>query len=327
MLLRFFRSTTTQMIIMIPLMGILLWLHSILKTPVVYFLFDRTPMPLYKFVTDLLPPTSGKATIFTLALVIIQGYWLVRLNTRFLFINTRTYMPAILFVLLCTCIPDLQRLNPVIFSGFFLLLAIEKIFESYRTAKLAYQYFVAAFYISIGSLFYPYVSFFMFFIWAGLAVLKPFNWREWVFTFTGFLAPIFFTFSFYYLVYNDPLRLYHDYKAAFSIGFYFSNYHVSTIIFLGTLALLILIASQFMIRTFQSMKILPRKAFTIIFWLFVNTLAVYILIRQASVEMIFLAAIPVSYLLTNYFTFMKARLWGNFFLILLIGLIIWIQMA
>jgi hypothetical protein len=167
----------------------------------------------------------------------------------------------------------------------------------------------------------------MFFIWVGLAVLKPFNWREWVFTFTGFLVPIFFTFSFYYLLYNDPLRLYHDYKAAFSIGFYFSNYHVSTIIFLGTLVLLILIASQFMLRTFQSMKILPRKAFTIIFWLFVNTLAVYILIRQASVEMIFLAAIPVSYLLTNYFTFMKARLWGNFFLILIIGLIIWIQLA
>jgi len=315
------------MIILIPFIGVLLWLHSILKTPVVSFLFDSTPMPLYKFVTNLLPATSGKATILTLALVIIQGYWLVRLNTRFLFINSRNYMPALLFVLLCCCVPGLQRLNPTIFSGFFLLLAIEKIFESYRTDKLAYQYFVAAFYISVGSLFYPYMLFFMFFIWAGLAVLKPFNWREWVFTITGFLVPVFFIFSFYYLVHNDPLRLYHDYKAAFSIGFHFSNYHISTIVFFGFMVLLVMVASQFMLRTFQNMKILPRKAFTIIFWLFINTLAVYLLIQQASVEMLFLGAIPVSYLLSNYFTFMKSLVWGNIYLVVLLLLIIWIQMA
>jgi hypothetical protein len=88
-----------------------------------------------------------------------------------------------------------------------------------------------------------------------------------------------------------------------------------------------MIASQFILKTVQSMKILPRKAFTVIFWLFINTIAVYGLVKQASVEMIFLVAIPVSYLLSNYFTFMRSRGWGNLFLLLLMILIIWVQVG
>jgi len=325
MLLRFFRSSGTQMIIFVPILGILLWVHSILKTPQVLFLFDQAPMPLYKFITNFLPAASAIGSAITLTLVILQGFWLVRLNTRFIFINNRNYLPAFLFVLLCTSIPDLQRFNPVLLSGFFLLLAIEKVFESYRNNALSYEYFVAAFYISIGSLFYPYLIFFIFFIWAALAVLKPFNWREWVFTVIGFLVPVFFTFSFYYLVHDDPLRLYHDYKAAFLTNFHFTDYHLSGIAFFGFMVLLVMLASQYMIRNYAVMKILPRKAFTIIFWLFVNSVAVYLLISQTSVEMIFLVAIPISYLLSNYFTFIKSKGWGNIFLLILMLLIFWIQ--
>jgi len=325
MLLRFFRSSGTQMIIFVPILGVMLWMHSILKTPHVLFLFDHSPMPLYKFITGFLPATSAVATSITLALVILQGYWLVRLNSRFIFINSRNYLPAFLFVLLCASIPDLQRLNPVLLSGFFLLLAIEKVFESYRNNKLAYEYFVAAFYISVGSFFYPYLIFFIFSLWAALAVLKPFNWREWIFTIIGFFVPLFFAFSFYYLVYSDPLRLYNDFKASFSTGFLFSDYHTPGIAFFGFMVLMVLLASQYMIRNYAVMKILPRKAFTIIFWLFANTVAVYLLVSQASVEMIFLAAIPLTYLFSNYFTFMKSTRWGNILLLIFLILIIWIQ--
>jgi hypothetical protein len=327
MLLRFFRSSGTQMIIFIPFLGVMLWLHSILNTPHVLFLFDSSPMPLYKFITDFLPATSAVAASITLVLVILQGFWLVRLNTRFIFINNRNYLPALFFILLCTSIPDLQRLNPVLLSGFFLLLAIEKVFESYRNNKLAYEYFVAAFYISIGSLFYPYVIFFVFFIWAALAVLKSFNWREWAFTIIGFLLPLFFTFSFYYLVHNDTLRLYHDFKASFSSNFHFTNHQMPVIAFFGFMALMVLVGSQFMIRTYAVMKILPRKAFTVIFWLFLNSIAVYLLVRSASVEMIFLVAIPLSYLFSNYFTFLKSTRWGNILLLIFLILIIWIQIG
>lgn len=325
MLLRFFRSTGAFIIFAIPFFGLLLWLKSIIKAPDVVFLFDNHPMPLYKFITDIIPYTSFYGTLLTLIMVIIQGFLLVRLNTRFIFINNRSYLPALFFVFISASIPDLQRLNPVIFSGFFLLLALEKIFESYKAEKIAYEYFLAAFFISIGTLIYPFLLFFLITLWIGLSIFRQFNWREWIFTFLGFLVPQFFVFSFYYLMHNDPGRLFSDYKSIFIASYKFPEYNYPIVAFVIFMAILTLIASQFMLRSFQSKKILPRNGFMVFLWLFINCIMVFIVIRQASVELIFIAAIPLSYLIANYFALMKSVFWGNVLLLVMIILLVWIQ--
>jgi hypothetical protein len=268
---------------------------------------------------------SFVATLFTYALVVIQGFLLIRLNTRFIFINNRSHLPALFFILLTAAIPDLQRLNPVIFSGFFLLLALEKIFESYGNSKLAYDFFLATFYLSVGSLFYPFLIFFMITVWISLAVLRPFNWREWMFSILGFLLPVFFIFSFYYLWHDQPLRIITDVKAVFAFNYQPSDYPAPIIGFLVFVLILIVLASQFMLRHFQSMKIFPRKAFTIFLWLFFNVVLVFLAVSKASSELLFLGAIPVAYLLAHYFTQIKSTFWGNLFIILLLFFLLIIQ--
>jgi hypothetical protein len=326
MLLRFFRSTGAQVLVIIPLMGLLLWLPSLLKAPTATFFFDKAPMPLYKFVTDVIPYRSFIATMLTLVLVILQGFLLVRLNTRFIFINNRTYLPALFFILLTASVPNLQRLNPVIFSGFFLLLALEKIYESYSTNKVAHQFFVAAFYLATGTLFYPFLLFFMVILWISLVILKPFNWREWLFTILGFFLPMYFTFSYYYLVYNQPFRLWNDFLSVFTVISTKPHYPVPVIIFMVLMLVLLMLAIQFMGRTFRAKKILPRKAFAILMWLFVNAIVVYLLVGNASAELIFLGAVPVSYLLAHYFALIKSEFFGNIFLLIILVLLAVIQL-
>lgn len=325
MFLRFFRSTGAPVILFIPFLGLLLWLRASLATPEMLFFFDKTQMPLYKVVTNFLEVKSLAATLLTYALVIIQGFLLVRLNTMFIFINNRSYLPALFFILVTAAIPDLQRLNPVIFSGFFLLLALERIFVTYGNSKLAYDYFVAAFYLSVGSLFYPFLAFFMLIIWISLAVLRPFNWREWVFTIIGFLVPVFFVVSYYYLVHNQPGLLIDDVRSVFKYNAQPYEYSLPVIAFLVTVMFLLLMASQFMLRTLSSKKIFPRKAFTIFFWLFINAMIVFLFVNKASFELLFLAAIPISYLLAHYFALLKSVFWGNIFLITLFILLLIIQ--
>jgi len=325
MFLRFFRSTGAPVLLFIPFLGFLLWLRAFMSTPDMVFFFDKTQMPLYKFVTNLISAQSFIATFLTYALVVTQGFLLVRLNTRFIFINNRSYLPALFFILITAAIPDLQRLNPVIFSGFFLLLALEKIFESYGDSKLAYDYFVAAFYLSIGALFYPFLIFFMLTIWISLAVLRPFNWREWLFTILGFLLPVFFVFCFYYLVHDQPYRIVDDVKAVFAYKYQASDYPLPVVIFLIVMVFILMLASQFMIRIFPSKKIFPRKAFTVFLWLFINAVLVFLLISKASFELLILVAIPASYLLAHYFALIKSVFWGNLFLIVLFIILLVIQ--
>jgi len=325
MFLRFFRSTSAPIILLIPFLGLLLWLHAFMSPSTTEFFFDKTQMPLYKFFTDLFNIQSFPSIFITFSLVVIQGFLLVRLNTRFIFINNRSYFPALFFIMITSAIPDLQKINPVIFSGFFLLLALEKIFESYGDNRLAYDYFVAAFYLSIGSLFYPFLIFFMLTIWICLIVFRPFNWREWLFTFIGYALPIFFIFCFYYLVHDQPFRLVSDVKAIFSYKFVSPEYSLPVIVFLCFILFLIVLSSQYLLRTYQSKKIFPRKAFTVFLWLFINTALVFLLISKASIELIFLGAIPVSFLLAHYFAFVKSVFWGNVFISVLFILLLAIQ--
>lgn len=325
MLLRLLRSTGAQIILLIPILAILLWLPAFAHPAEGIFLFDSYPMPSYKLISEIVHIGSFLGTTIALLLVIAQAFLLVRLNTRFNLINNRTYMPAIIFILLTASIPDLQRLNPVIFSGFFLLLGIELMFNGYQSGKVAYEFFTASFFISLGATFYPYLLFFLFIVWASLVILRPFNWREWVFSIMGFLLPWFFVFSYYYLIHNDPAHILTDLTKVFNIDYDFPQYSLLLYIFGGFAGLLILISSQLMIKEFTSKKILPRKAFLIFLWLFINCLGVYLLVDQASVELLFLAAIPLSFLFSHYFTFVKSNFWGETFVTFLILLIVLIQ--
>jgi hypothetical protein len=325
MLLRLLRSTGAQTIILIPILGILLWLISFIHPSEAVFLFDSYPMPSYKLVTELIPVRSFFGNLVAISLVLAQALLLVRLNTRFILINNRTYLPAIIFILLTASIPDLQRLNPVIFSGFFLLLGLELMFNGYQSGKIAYEFFTASFFISLGATFYPYLLFFLFIVWIGLIILRPFYWREWVFSIIGFLLPWLFVFSYYYLIHDQPDKIITDLSHAFQSDYDFPQYSLLTYVFAVFTMLLVLVASQFIIIGFTSKKILTRKAFLLFLWLFINCLGIYILVDQASVEMIFLAAIPLSYLISHYFMFVRSHFWGELFVTLLFLIIFLIQ--
>jgi hypothetical protein len=326
MLLRFFKSTGSHIFIIIPLIGILLWMKAFMHPSQVKFIFDTYSMPSYKLVTGIFPVTSVYGTLLTFLAVILQAFLLVRLNTQFMFINNRTYLPAFFYILLSASIPELQRLNPAVFSSFFLIIALDQLMNSYKEEKLAYKIFTASFFLSLGATFYPYLIFFMFIIWVGLILLRSFFWREWVFSILGFLTPWFFVFSYYYLFHNNPIKIITDFSDVFFCSYKFKQYSVLTYIFGGFILTLILLASQFIIKEFTGKKILTRKAFLIFLWLFINVCAVYILVAQASAELVFIGAIPVSFLLSHYFNFMRSTLWGDILFFLMIFLVVLIQL-
>ena len=325
MLLRFFRSIGTPMLFFIPFMGLFFWFHDLVKVPTVPFPFDVHPMPLFTFFTQWLPANAVGGSILALSLVVIQGFLLIRLNTRFILINNRTYLPALFFIVTTACIPEIQRMNPVIFSGFFMLLAIERMLESYHRHQLAYEVFNASLFVSVGALFYPFMSLMMLSIWISLSILRSFNWREWAFTIVGFLTPLFFAFSYFYLVYSQPWKVFESFRDAIFTQIPMHKPSLGSIIFIIFSLILLLISSRHMLRAYQSMKILPRKTFNIFLWIFLNVVMIYLLFPSAGSELIFLGAIPVSFLLSHYFTILRSNFWGNSFIFCMLAILVWIQ--
>jgi hypothetical protein len=324
MILRLFKSKQPATIVLIILTGLMVWLRPFFDAGISRaFPFDSDPMPLYHLLTLVLWHNHYFRVLFAFIFVIFTGFLLVRLNTRYIIITERTNLPALFFILLSSSIVGLNRLNPVIFGALFLLLAIDRILESYKQEGLSYRYFEAALLLAIGSLFYANLIFFVIILWVALALFRPFHWREWVFTILGIAIPYLFLFSYYYLnnisfsesVTRVTTHIMPDHTAL--------SFKRPYTIFITYLFFLIIVASEFMIRHFPTKKIQARKTFMLFFWLFLSSLAVYLLVPSSSIELIYILAIPVSFVLSHYFAFAKSKwLPEALFIILLILIVV-----
>jgi hypothetical protein len=321
MVLRFFRSTGTQIIIFIVVVGILLWIAPILKS---VSGIEPVSMPLYKYLLGWSNTSPILSTALALVFILFEAFWLVNLNTRFILINNRTYLPAVFFIILTGLIPQAQQFNPAIVASFFLILFFENLLDSYRNNNTAYQFFNAALFLGIGSLFYPFLSIYIILLWIGLAVFRPFYWREWLFSILGFLLPVTFSFSYYYLVLNNPLAFFNSITEILFLTIPHTQLSIAEYSLLGCVGFIVLISSQFILKNSKSQKILPRKAFNVLFWMFALTAIIYFSLWQIGFEIIYLAAIPLSYLLAYYFSNAKATKWAN---ILLVALIVFLLIA
>jgi hypothetical protein len=310
MLLRLFIRKQQFIIVLILILALAFWVPSILNYKSSFFIFDFYPSPVYsplQFVEYSFPRIT---VIISLILLVLSGFLLIRLNVRFFFIQTRTQLPALFFILICSSFIPLQRLNPVSISVIFLIIALFKIFDTYKKEQLCYNFFDAALLISVGSLFYFNLIFLIVIIWIGLLILRPFIWREWIFTLIGLLLPYMILFFYYYMMDLDIKSLLGTYKSYLSYKRYDMSFDLSYRLLAIYYLLILIISSIYMIKVYAVKKIYARKFFMFFLWLFIVAVIIYFFIPSAGYEMIIIASLPVSFLLTHFFVSVKPN-WIN----------------
>ncbi len=324
MLLRFFKSNQQANIILMPVLFLALWLPSFIKPDRIQFRFDQYPAPLYSIIKPAFENVPFLGVLITFILLISIALLLIRLNIQFFFINTRTQLPAFLYLLITSSYIPLQQGNPAIIATLFLVFALFRILDSFKKEGLAYNYFDAALLLSFGSLFYFNLIFLLPVTWIALIVLRQPRWREWVFTLLGAILPYIFLFSYNYLKDRSFDLAIKNFNNILS--------HVNTlkyshpfVIFIGFITLLVIIASFYMVRVFASKKIHTRKYFIVFLAVFINLFLVYFIIPGAGIELIFLSAVPVTYLLSHYYINIKTGFWSEVSFLFLLFMVIYIR--
>lgn len=293
------------------LFAVLFWLKYFIIPQPVQMSFEESPMPLFQLVSRLLEGKEFLSKAIALSLLVINALLLSRLNMKFIVLKSRTYLPSFIFLLVVSSFLPLQRLNPVVFASIFMLFAIEAILGTFKKEGLAYEYFLASFLISTGSLFYARGAYLMLIIWIGLSLFRNIRWREWIFTITGFLLPYLFLFSWYHLTGQELLPRWQGMIMNFLPDHDFSLFNRYYILFYAFLALLILLASRKMISNYQNLKIYVRKFYRLNFWIFAVTLIVYFSLYSRSVELIYFSGFAIAYILSYYFFNIRSRLTGE----------------
>jgi hypothetical protein len=299
-MLRLLKDNQPVVLLMILVLGLLAWLQTLIMAGDTFSGFDHNPAPLYELLLRWFGNAEILKKIAGFLFLVLISYQVLRLNARFLLIKQRSYIPAFFFVMIASSIPELQGLNPATISLVFLLIALERCFESYRDTHVSFKYFEAAIFISFGSMFYYNMLWFLLILFICMSVLRPFYWREWYTALAGILVPWMFLFSMHYIIYGSVTRVLDGLVQFFQAAPNYNNYGIAHLVWIGFLALLLVTSSWSMVMKFSMLKVNTRKYLKVLLWIFIIGTMLTILIPSAGIELFVVVAVPLSYLFTEF---------------------------
>jgi len=158
--------------------------------------------PLSKLILSIAPPQSIENAIVALLIILVESIYLSYIFQTHDLIEQNNWIPSILYLVL-SGISGTYELSPLVISNLFILLTIDRLFESYNSSKGIDNIMLASFYVSIATLFYFPTIIFIIGIWLGLFVLRNLNWRYFTASLIGLLIPIIYLLTWFFL--NDQL--------------------------------------------------------------------------------------------------------------------------
>jgi len=312
MLLKFYREQNVPTIFAIIITAVLFWAVPLTNYQSQSQIdYQGLEMPFYSLLVSIIGGSGFACVFFSFFLTGVISVLLVVFNTKVFFLRERTFLPSVIFMMLSALVFDNQQLNPALPASLFLLLATIRVVESYRKNGLASNYFDAGLMIAAGTLFYQGLIWFSIIPFIGIVLLRTTNIREILFIFSGLITPFILVGGAYYIAGYDLLffaeiaenifsNVAESYKPAW--------FELAAISFTSFITLMSCI---FLFTLMDGKKIKSRKTFYILLWILTISVAAFLIIPSVSVEMLWIAAIPVSYLLTHFLMFARSRLIRN----------------
>jgi hypothetical protein len=327
MLLRIFKGTGPGVIILIIITLICIWMNTFIHGSIyAASVYENNPMPLYGLLKNLIHGSRTLEVILTFSIVSLMSFVIVNFNTNGFFISERTFLPALFYVLLGGLFPDHQLMSPVIPASVFLIFAMIRIMDAYHINGTAYNYFDAGILISTGSLFYANLIWFGILVIIGIALLRTGNLKEIFISILGLFTPYIITFGIYYVLGKDLralISLLSDNLFTRPGHYHYTGMTIVALIFFSGLVLASIVQ---LFNKINTKKVKSRKTYSLLLWTFLISLIVFLTVPSASVELIWIIAIPVSYFLTHYFLTVKRKLVPELLFSLIFVFVVLIQL-
>jgi hypothetical protein len=300
-MLRLFKGTGPGVILITIALAVLFWIGSFPHPETHEFVFSIIQMPLSQALVSIIGSSAILPLIISLVFILLVASMIVSFNTGTFFINERTFLPAILYVLLSSIFPNTAFFNPALPATAILVFAIMRISDSYRQPDISYNYFDAALVISAGSLLYANLIWFELLLFVGLFLLRNINLKEVLITLIGIVTPYALLYGFYYVSgkdLSDLTSLIGNSLFKDSDTYSWSRMQIIILIFLGITFSLGLV---YLISVFNSKKVKSRKIFSLLIWTLIISVLVYLIVPSASVEIFYIFLVPATCILSNYY--------------------------
>jgi hypothetical protein len=267
---------------------------------------------------EILSP-SGNVVVAGL-MIYIQAILFNRVVNNHSLLSKPSFLPALLYVTSASLFMPFLILSPPLVCNFLLIWIMDKFLKVGKSPNAIMIIFDIGMIIAVGTLIYfPFIVMLVL-LWLALLLYRSFEWREWVSGLVGFLTIFFFIGVYYY--WNDSLSMF--YKIWLPLGNKFPsvfkiNYN-DYLVLVPVLIMMVLAALQLRENFFRSF-ISTRKAFQMLFFMFIVALISFYTKPDFRLYHFLLCVPPGSVLLAYYFSNATKRwFYESLFLILVFAI-------
>ena len=310
-MLRFFRSSDNIVIVVILLIGVLTWLHVFGATQTVHSEIYGT----FMFLALNVNMSAMLQILLGLILFLFTAILMIFVNNRLHLIDKISYLPSLCYVMLVGGALDIHLFNPVIIATILLIIAFIILVGSFASERLSYKYFTVSALISFATFFYQYMYVYMLVVWLVIALWRPGYWREWVFSILGFALPLFFAFSWFFLIDDDYTRMGVFLKEIFNIQRVAISLSSNTIAFFALSIVLFIITFGYTFRYVGSKKIAIRTGYYVMILIVAITVGMAFIVPDMIPMAWYLLAFPMSFSISYYLATIKSNFWGTIVLV------------
>jgi hypothetical protein len=319
MFTKIFKSDYIFQLIFLIIVSIIIWIKPFFAVDVSY-----TPLnaPLYDLFKNLFNDAHFFKIILSFVLLLLQSLIFKKTLTSNDLTPKNSLLSAFLYILMMSSFGDFQSMQPLIFSNFFIILSLQIMFTTYSKQESYEQIFIATFLISLGSMFYFPLCFFIIFIWLIFLIFSLLKWREWVISILGFITTYLFLFSFYFLTDDIEDKL-NSYRIFFTeTAFQIPHFPISTIIYFSILGVFFIFSFSSTYSHLSERSIFYRKKIIVMLMLIIITVFSLFFSNAYFVFHLCLFFIPFSYFIANYLLQIKKLYISEILYLLLFG--IWV---
>lgn len=321
-----FRSLNPLNIIFLIIIAFLLRIGSFINLPQeIAFEFMEPFSRLLLPIPDKSPISPLTNILITLLFLIIQALIFNRIINAYSLLGKQTFLPALLYVSAGSLLSPFLILSPALICNFLILIMIERFLSIYKKQQVSSVMFDLGMIVALGTLLYfPFIVMLLL-IWISLIIFRPFNWREWVSAFVGFIT-IFFFLAVYYF-WNDSLEQFYQIWLPLGSKFptYFNITFYDSLVLIPVVIILLLGFFHVQKNFFRSVVHL-RKSFQLLFFMFFLALGSFYL-KSSVVLYHFLLCVPSAAVLMAYYFLHANRRWlYESLYFFLLGLIIYAQL-
>ncbi len=323
MLIRYFRKLQPLTPLFLFVIGAALWTEVLLDAEPVFFHLPAYAGSFYLYLQPLfaLYPKISWAGAFLF--LFFQAVLLNQTVTSQGMLDKYSFLTSLMYVLLMSSFMGLLQMHPLLFSNFFILLAVKKILQTYDQEVVLVEVFNVGMLISVAGLFfYPAWIFFIVLI-ISLFIFYIIEIRSFLAASLGLIMPVVFLALYLYLIdsleeqfFEFPLRMGFP-EVALGEAPGFAKAFIGFLTGLGVLAALHLV---FVYLPDNPIRL--RKRFWVLFYFLLTSLLACFFVPTFEVIHASMVFLPLSVVLAGFFHQIERKVIAEVLFTVLIGLIV-----